>query len=168
MEVFIWIRMNLALNNPQRLICHKIQRNKQTNKSRPSSSSSSSSSRAVVTDFLISLSPIVHIIHSSRASSLHSASLKRCCRYVLLGYPKLTCPCAGVYWRTSMIISFLILWQCPACLVCLTWMVLEMGSKWLLYSSCLFDFLLHCCIQRWISERIQWLLYRLYGVRTLL
>ncbi len=28
-EPFIWIKMDLALNNPQRLICHKIQTNKQ-------------------------------------------------------------------------------------------------------------------------------------------
>ena len=40
-----------------------------------------------------------------------------------------------VHRRTSLMSSFLLLQQCPACLIHLTWMVLEMGGKWS-YSCC--------------------------------
>ena len=42
----------------------------------------------------------------------------------------------------SLIRSSLLLWQCPACLVHQTWMVLEMGGRWL-YSCCFVG----CCFQ---------------------
>ena len=35
--------------------------------------------------------------------------------------------------------SFLLLYQCSACSVCFSWMVLEMGGKWL-YSGCFVRF----------------------------
>ena len=50
--------------------------------------------------------------------------------------------CEGVHKRKSLMSLFLLLQQCPACLVCLIWMVLEMGGK-CLYSCCFVG----CCFQ---------------------
>ena len=44
-------------------------------------------------------------------------------------------PCEGVHWSTSLISSSLLLRQCLACLVRLTWIVFVMGSRWP-YSCC--------------------------------
>ena len=50
--------------------------------------------------------------------------------------------CIRVQWRMLLICSPLLLEQCPACLVSLTWMFYEMGGKWL-YNYCL----VWCCFQ---------------------
>ena len=74
-------------------------------------------------------------IAPGRSSSLYPVSIQSCCRYVLLGHPTLVCPCEGIHRRTSLMILFLLRQQCPACFVCLTWMVLEIGGRWP-YNSC--------------------------------
>ena len=51
-------------------------------------------------------------------------------------------PCEGVHRRTSLMISSLLLQQCPACLVRLTWIVFVMGGRW--PNSCCF---VECCLQ---------------------
>ena len=51
--------------------------------------------------------------------------------WVFAGCPALVCPCVGVHQRTSLMSLYLILRQCSAYLVWLTWMVCEMGGKWL-------------------------------------
>ena len=51
-------------------------------------------------------------------------------------------PCVRVHRRTLFMNSSLLLQQDPVCLVCLSWMVLEMGSKWS-YSCCFVG----CCFQ---------------------
>ena len=79
-----------------------------------------------------------HPFSTSRSSSLHSLSIQSCCRYVLLGCPTLALLCEGVHWRISLMISFLLLLQCPAYLVYLTWVVLEIGGRWP-YNCCFMD-----------------------------
>ena len=44
-------------------------------------------------------------------------------------------PCVRIHRRTSIMSLSLHLQQCPACLVCLIWMVFMMGGRWS-YSCC--------------------------------
>ena len=67
--------------------------------------------------------------------------------YVRDGRPAFTRPYVGVHRSTSLMSSSLLLHQCPACLVRLTWIVFVMGGNWP-YSWCLVG----CCRQdRWIK-----------------
>ena len=79
-----------------------------------------------------SLSPIA----SSRSSGLHPVSSQSCCMYVRAGRPAFARPYVGVHRSTSLISSSLLLQQCPAYLVRLTWRVFVMGGRWP-YSWCL-------------------------------
>ena len=81
-------------------------------------------------------------IASGRSSGLHPIFSHSCCMYVLAGRPVFARPYVGVYRSTSLMSSSLFLQQCPACLVCLTWIVFMMGGRWL-YSWCLVG----CCRQ---------------------
>ncbi len=81
-------------------------------------------------------------LDSDRFSELHSVSSHRCCMYVRAGRPAFARPYAGVNRSTSLMSSALLLQQCPACLVCLTWIVFVMGGRWP-YSWCLVG----CCRQ---------------------
>ena len=74
-------------------------------------------------------------IAPGRSSRLHSMSILRHCRYVLLGHPTLVCRCERVHRKTSQMISSVILQQYPTCLIYLIWMVLEIGG-WCLYNCC--------------------------------
>ena len=71
-----------------------------------------------------------------------SVSVQSYCREVLVGQPILAHSCEGVDWRTSLMRSYLLLLQCPTCLVRLIWMILEIGSMWP-YSCCFVE----CCFQ---------------------
>ena len=51
-------------------------------------------------------------------------------------------PCEGVHKRKLLMNSSLLLQQCPACLVCLIWIVCKIGGSWL-YNCCF----LGCCLQ---------------------
>ena len=51
-------------------------------------------------------------------------------------------PCAGVHRRRSLVSTSLLLQECPACFLRLTWIVCMMGGKWP-YTCCL----LQCCYQ---------------------
>ena len=86
--------------------------------------SSSSSCRAAST-----LSPILPIVHHLwqvfRATSSHS-----CCMYVRAGRPAFARHYVGVHRSTSLLSSSLLLRQCPACLVHLTWIVFAMENRW--------------------------------------
>ena len=77
-----------------------------------------------------------------RSSGLHPVSSHSCCMYVQAGCPAFARPYVGVHRGTSLMSSSLLLQQCPACLVHLTWIVFVMGGKWL-YSWCLVE----CCRQ---------------------
>ena len=81
-------------------------------------------------------------IASCRSSGLHPVSSHSCCMYVRAGHPAFARPYVGVYRNTSLMSLSLLLQQCPACLVCLTWIVFMMGGRWL-YSWCFVG----CCLQ---------------------
>ena len=62
--------------------------------------------------------------------------------YVRAGRPAFAWPCVGIHKSTSLMSSSLLLQQCPACLVRLTWIVFVIGGRWP-YSWCLVG----CCCQ---------------------
>ena len=79
-------------------------------------------------------------IPSGRSSGLRPISSHNCCMYVRAGRPAFARPYVGVHRSTSLRSSSLLLQQCPACLVRLTWIVFVMGGRWP-YSLCLVG----CC-----------------------
>ena len=81
-------------------------------------------------------------IASGRSSGQHPVSSHSCWMYVRAGRPAFARPCVGVHKSTSLMSSSLLLQQCPACLVRLTWIVFLIGGRWP-YSWCL----LGCCRQ---------------------
>ena len=81
-------------------------------------------------------------IASGRSSGLHPVSSHSCWMYVRAGRPAFARPCVGVHKSTSLMSSSLLLQQCPACLVRLTWIVFVIGGRWP-YSWCLVG----CCRQ---------------------
>ena len=81
-------------------------------------------------------------IASGRSSGPHPISSQSCCMYVRAGCPAFARPCEGVHRRTSLMSSSLLLQQCPACLVRLTWIVFMMEGRWP-YSWCFVG----CCLQ---------------------
>ena len=68
-------------------------------------------------------------IASGRSSGLHPVSSQSCCVYVRAGRPAFARPYVGVHSSTSLMNSSLLLQQCPACLVRLTWIVFVMGGR---------------------------------------
>ena len=70
-----------------------------------------------------------------RSSGQHPISSHSCWMYVHAGRPAFARPCVGVHKSTSLMSSSLLLQQCPACLVRLTWIVFVMGGRWP-YSWC--------------------------------
>ena len=74
-------------------------------------------------------------IVSGRSSGLHPVSSYSCCMYVPAGHPAI----CGCHRSTSLMSSSLLLQQCPACLVRLTWILYVVGGKWS-YSWCLVGF----------------------------
>ena len=77
-----------------------------------------------------------------RSSGQHPVSSHSCWMYVRAGRPAFARSCVEVYKSTSLMSSSLLLQQCPACLVCLTWLVFVIGGRWP-YSWCLVG----CCRQ---------------------
>ena len=70
------------------------------------------------------LSPFsLSFIASSRFSGLHPISSHSCGMYARVVRPAFARPYAGVHRSTSLMSSSLFLQQCPACLVCLSWIV---------------------------------------------
>ena len=92
----------------------------------------------------LTLSPhfSLSFIAFGRSSGLHPVSSHRCCMYVRVGRPAFAQPYVGVHRSTSLMSLSLLLQQCPACLVRLTWIVFMMGGRWP-YSWCLVG----CCRQ---------------------
>ena len=74
-------------------------------------------------------------ITSGRSSGLHPVSSHCCWVYVRAGRPAFARPYVGLHRSTSLMSSSLLLQQCPACLVRLTWIVFVMGGRW---EHCLF------------------------------
>ena len=81
-------------------------------------------------------------IASGRSSELHPVSSHCCWMYVRAGRPAFARPYVGVHRSTLFMSSSLLLYQCPACLVRLTWILFVMGGRWP-YSLCLVG----CCRQ---------------------
>ena len=81
-------------------------------------------------------------IASGRSSGLHPVSSHSCWMYIRVGRPAFARPYVGVHRSTSLTSSSLLLQQCPACLLGLTWIVFVMGGRWP-YSWCLVG----CCRQ---------------------
>ena len=81
-------------------------------------------------------------IASGRSSGQHPLSSHSCWKYVRAGRPAFARPGVGVLKCTSLMSSSLLLQQCPACLVRLTWIVFVIGGRWP-YSWCLVG----CCRQ---------------------
>ena len=77
-----------------------------------------------------------------RSSGQHPVSSHSCWMYVRVGRPAFARPCVGIHKSTSLMSSSLLLQQCPACLVRLTWIVFVIGGRWP-YSWCLVG----CCRQ---------------------
>ena len=77
-----------------------------------------------------------------RSSGQHPVSSHSCWMYVRSGRPAFARPYVGVHRSTSLMSSSLLLQQCPACLVRLTWIVFVVGGRWP-YSWCLMG----CCRQ---------------------
>ena len=69
-------------------------------------------------------------IASGRFSGLHPVSSHNYCMYVRAGRPAFAWPYMGVHRSTSLMSSSLLLQQCPACLVRLTWIVFVIGGRW--------------------------------------
>ena len=69
-------------------------------------------------------------IASGRSSGQHPVSSHNCWMYVRAGRPAFARPCVGVHKSTSLMSSSLLLQQCPACLVRLTWIVFVIGGRW--------------------------------------
>ena len=90
----------------------------------------------------ISLTLPRHFSLSGSSSELHLVYSHSCCMYVRAGRPAFARPYVGVYRSTSLMSSSLLLRQCSACMVHLTWIVFEIGGKWP-YSWCLVG----CCRQ---------------------
>ena len=82
------------------------------------------------------------LIDSGWSSGLHHVFSHSCCMYVRASRPAFARPYVGVHRSTSLMSSSLLLQQCPACLVRLTWIVFVMGGRWP-YSWCLVG----CCRQ---------------------
>ena len=87
--------------------------------------------RAASTDIPGPLSPLLPIIHRLwqffRATSSHS-----CWMYVRAGHPAFAWPYVGVHRSTSLMNLSLLLQQCLACLVRLTWMGGRRPYSWCL------------------------------------
>ena len=120
-------------------------------------------------------------IASGRSSGLHPVSSHSCCMYVLAGRPAFAWPYVGVHKSTSLMISFLILQQCPACLVRLTWIVFVMeavgrivGALWSVaartYSILLSTFLCNCRLSssRAVLLASKWCIHTAVSTRPLL
>ena len=127
-------RMALALNNSRRLICHWTRKLMQTNNSCKSSIVAISHHHHVALVARISLTLSHHsslsFIAPGRSSGQHPVSSYSCWMYVHAGRPAFARPCVGVHKSTSLMSSSLLLQQCPACLVRLTWIVFVIGGKW--------------------------------------
>ena len=82
-------------------------------------------------------------IASGRSSGLHPVFSHSCCMYVRAGRPAFARPCVGIHRSTSLMSSSLLLQQCPAFLVRLTWIVFVMGGRkpysWCLVGCCRLD-----------------------------
>ena len=131
------IYKDLALNNLYWLIWHKT---------KPKSRVIFHHHHHIVLAARISLTLSRHsslsFIALGRSSGQQPVSSHSCWMYVRAGRPAFARPCVGIHKSTSLMSSSLLLQQCPACLVRLTWIDFVIGGRWP-YSWCLVG----CCCQ---------------------
>ena len=92
--------------------------------------------------FSLSLYPSLSSIAPGSSPKLQPVSTYSWYQSVLAGQPMRARLCVKVYKKTSLMSLSLLIQQCPSCFFPQTWIVYEMGGKWL-YSYCL----LGCCFQ---------------------
>ena len=85
--------------------------------------------------------PSLSSIAPGKFSRLHPVSALTSGIQVLAGRPTYAHPCARVHKSTSLMSSYLLLQQCPACLVCLIRTIFMMCGKWP-YNYCFVG----CCL----------------------
>ena len=83
-------------------------------------------------------------IAPGRSSRLHPVSAQSCCKQILAGRPTFARPCEGVHWNISLLSSSSNPQQRPPCLVCLTFIVFLVRSRWL-YSCYFVGYCLQAC-----------------------
>ena len=93
------------------------------------------------TSLTLSRHPSLSSIITGRSSRLHPVSAQSCCIEVLANRTASARPCEGVHGSISLMSSSLLLQQCSACLVRLTWIVFVMSGRWP-YSCCCVE----CCL----------------------
>ena len=71
-----------------------------------------------------------------RSSGQQPVSSHSCWMYVRAGHPAFARPCVGIHKSTSLMSWSLLLQQCPACLVRLTWIVFVIGGRYPLTDCC--------------------------------
>ena len=104
---------------------------------------SSSSCRAISMDLPHRLPPPFSIVHRSRLVFKVTYCISTQLLYIRPCWsPGLCSSMWGVHRGTSLMCSSLLLQQCPAYLVRLTWIVFVMGGRWP-YSCCF----VRCCLQ---------------------
>ena len=105
------------------------------------------------TDFPDSRHSSLSSIASGRSFRRHPVSVQICYWWVLVGQPILARLYEGVHSRMSFMTSSLLIQQCPACLVRLIRLVLEMRDTVVLWNNCFQDLL---NIARSIFEQFSW------------
>ena len=99
----------------------------------------SSSCRTVSSDIPGPLSPLLPIIHRLRHVFWATSRILTQLLYVCSSWSSCFCSAiCGVHRGTSHMSSSLLLQQCPACLVRLTWIVFVIGGRWP-YSCCFME-----------------------------
>ena len=74
--------------------------------------------------------PSLSSIAPGRSSRLHPVLAKSCCMYVLASRHRFARLCEGFHRSMSLMSLSLLIQQCPACLVGLSWIDFLMGCKW--------------------------------------
>ena len=90
----------------------------------------SSSCHTNSTDITDPHSPPIPIVHRFRQVLRAASRIYTELLYVRAGSPVFARPYEGVHRITSLMSSSLLLQQCPACLVRLTWLVFVMSGRW--------------------------------------
>ena len=97
-----------------------------------------------------------------RSSGQQPVSSHSCWMYVRAGRPAFARPCVGIHKSTSLMSSSLLLQQCPACLVRLTWIVFVIGGRWpyswCVVGCCCQDLGLECspiALETWVQSQVE-------------
>ena len=110
---------------------NRTRREKENQSTRGYWKSSSSTCRAASTDIPDPLLPLLPIVHRLRQVFRATSRILTELLYVCSSWSSCFCSAiCGVHRSTSLMSSSLLLQQCPACLVRVTWIVFVMGGMW--------------------------------------